>query len=70
MDLQFYTTTELIDEILKRETFCGVIIKSSKERLSEQQIHDNFEVFTSLDEETTIQLIDQVKGKMENQYGS
>ena len=61
MDIELYTTKELIDEIMKRKTFCGLIVKSSKQDLMKSQIHDNFEVFTTLNEEQTVELLGQVK---------
>lgn len=30
-DLSFYTTDQLLDEVLKRETFNGIVISNNKE---------------------------------------
>ena len=44
MDISFYTTTELIDELTKRSTFAGIVIHSEKEPRSEITIHQNWNI--------------------------
>jgi hypothetical protein len=33
-ELAFFTTQELIDEVLRRQTFCGVVVQSADEHRS------------------------------------
>jgi hypothetical protein len=35
-DLEFYTTAELIDELLSRHTFLGVVVQSAEEHRHNQ----------------------------------
>lgn len=46
MELEFCTTEELVDEIAKRTTFAGIILRSHKEakNCSEVTIHQNWDI--------------------------
>lgn len=46
MDLEFFTTAELIDELAKRTTFAGIIIHSEKEakNCNAVTIHQNWDI--------------------------
>lgn len=45
MDISFYTSSELIDELAKRTTFAGIIIRSEKEvKNCEPIIHQNWDI--------------------------
>lgn len=45
MDLEFYTTDELIEELTKRTTFAGIVIRSEIEPKSERiTVHQNWDV--------------------------
>lgn len=39
IDLEFYTTEQLIEEILSRSTFAGIIINSSKQVKNYDELH-------------------------------
>jgi len=52
MGLEFATNHELIDELMNRTTFAGVVVCSRKERKSDE-VHDNWNVYTSLNVEQT-----------------
>lgn len=47
--LAFFTTQELIEEIVNRTTFVGVVIQSDQEHKNSAQVHDNFNTFASLE---------------------
>jgi len=42
--LDFYTSDELIKELLKRNTFVGLIIQSEQEHKIEGSIHKNWNI--------------------------
>lgn len=45
MELEFCTTEELVDELTKRTTFAGIVIRSENEaRGSEIAIHQNWDI--------------------------
>jgi hypothetical protein len=44
MDVSFYATTELIDELTKRSTFAGIVIYSEKESRGEITVHQNWNI--------------------------
>jgi hypothetical protein len=45
MELEFYTTEELVDEIAKRTTFAGIILRSHKEvKNCSVTIHQNWDI--------------------------
>jgi hypothetical protein len=62
-DLELYTTNELIDELLRRKTFLGVIIHAKEELKEERwrgekvfQVHFN----SNLDSQTACGILDAV----------
>jgi hypothetical protein len=42
--LEFYTAEELIKELLKRNTFVGLIVRSEQEHKIEGSIHRNWDI--------------------------
>jgi hypothetical protein len=42
--LDFYTSEELIKELLKRPTFIGILIKSDQEHKIEGSVHKNWDI--------------------------
>lgn len=46
MDVEFYTSSELIDELAKRSTFAGIVIRSEQEVKNNETptIHQNWDI--------------------------
>lgn len=46
MDIDFYTSSELIDEVAKRSTFAGIVIRSEKEvkNCESPMIYQNWDI--------------------------
>lgn len=40
--IEFMTTEEIVDELMKRETFRGIVILSQTEQKQDVQCHDTF----------------------------
>ena len=64
MDIEIATTKELIDELINRQTFVGVVISSDDVHRTDSQKHQKFTVKTSLDTENLLKLIDQIDYQM------
>lgn len=67
-DLAFFTTKELIAELMARQTFCGVVVHSAEEHRSEKwtdervfKVHFNH----NLNSDTAGRLLDTVAGYMD-----
>lgn len=56
-ELELHTTDELIQELLSRSTFIGVIIYAADEHRSDEQIHDDFRLYSTTDEEGTLKIL-------------
>jgi hypothetical protein len=58
-DLSYYTSTELVEELAKRQTFVGVIIHSQSESKGQPiTIHENWEItYSKLSAEQTYELM-------------
>lgn len=52
-DIELATNQELIQELMKRTTFAGVIICSESEQRMPTQVHESFRLYTTGDNETT-----------------
>ena len=57
MTLEFATTQELLEELMNRETFVGMIIHSEDENKSQSQVHENFRFYTTSDIQSTIVML-------------
>lgn len=65
MDLDFYTTDELIDELTRRTTFAGIVIRSTIEPKSEKiVVHQNWDITYSnaFSEKQVAELLEDVVG--------
>jgi hypothetical protein len=51
-------TKDLIDELISRKTFVGVIIYSNNEHKHEDQIHQDFDLKTSFQKEDAVKLLE------------
>jgi hypothetical protein len=66
-ELAFYTTDELIQEIMRRQTFCGVVVQASDEqRRTSWSAERIFKVHynQNLDSERASRLLDVVAAHM------
>ena len=65
--LEFATTTELIEELMGRDTFVGLVLSSEDEQKFEGQMHDKFKMYATGNVESTIQMlqvaVDILKGQ-------
>jgi len=52
LGLDFATNQELVNELINRTTFAGIVVCSRKERKSDE-VHDNWNVYSSLNVEQT-----------------
>lgn len=52
MSLEFATNQELVEELMKRTTFAGVVVCSRKQH-KDREVHDNWDVYSSLNLEQT-----------------
>jgi hypothetical protein len=71
-ELAFYTTTELIDELLCRQTFLGVIVHSETEHRDNTWKGDKvFRVRfnANLDPQQTCRLLEVVAAHLDGQHG-
>jgi hypothetical protein len=48
MSLEFHTNEELIKELIGRSTFTGLILRSEDEHRSNEQIHQDFEIYSTI----------------------
>ncbi len=55
-DLELATTAEIINELVKRTTFGGIIIHSEEE--DRGQAHKNFRLFTALNSEDSSTMLE------------
>ena len=60
-ELEFATTEDMIKEIMKRNTFAGIIIYSENQHFAHGQTHDNFKVYSSVCDQNTVKLLELVK---------
>jgi len=44
MSIEFYTSDELVEELMKRKTFLGIIIRSEQEMTSNSGVPDGFQM--------------------------
>jgi hypothetical protein len=61
MDIEFFTTPELIDELARRTTFAGIIIRSEKEakNCDGVTIHQNWDItYSKLTNEQVADLLE------------
>jgi len=45
MGLELFTTEEIIKELHQRSTFVGIIVHSGSEHKTDNQVHDNWQIF-------------------------
>lgn len=69
LDIELFTTKELINELVSRNTFVGVLIYSTDEHKLCSQFHNDFILHGLESDEETIHLLeiglDSIKRKME-----
>lgn len=69
MDLTFVANEDLIAEIVKRTNWVGVIIQSQHQHKSDAQIHNDFNIYSNLNQESIMNILGLVMSKMEvNDY--
>lgn len=65
--LEFYSTGELLDELLARKTFVGVVIYSSDDHKFDGQVHNQIAVRATTDFNSTLKLLGSATESVENQ---
>jgi|SaaInlV_100m_DNA_2_1039680.scaffolds.fasta_scaffold62361_2 hypothetical protein len=58
--MQFATNQELIGELMKRQTFAGIIISSTEEHKNNEQTHNDFAVYSAACNEDTISILSKI----------
>jgi len=59
MTLEFSTNKELIEELIKRNTFAGLILCSESEQKFSGQVHEDFRLYTTGDESATLKMLEK-----------
>lgn len=57
MSIEFYTNQELIEELHKRNSFAGIIIVSVDEHKSDDQVHNDFRLYSTASKSSTINML-------------
>lgn len=60
LGLEIATTRQLIDELMARRTFVGIIVASNEEHLTDGQVHNDFRVRTTVENEITRTILERV----------
>lgn len=63
MSLQYCTNQELINELFSRSTFIGVLVASNHQHLRDDQIHDDYSLYTRIPTHDAIGLLNQITRK-------
>lgn len=58
-DLSLVPTQDLIDELMGRTTFAGIILYSPNNHRNDDQVHDDFHLLTATTNEDTIHLLER-----------
>jgi hypothetical protein len=65
--LAFFTTQELIEELVNRTTFVGVVVASKDEHRQQGQVHSDFNTFTTMgDSAAVVTVLKHVQSELEN----
>jgi hypothetical protein len=62
--MEFVPTATLIQELMRRNTFAGIIIYSPEQHLEPGQVHNHFELCSALDEEGTRLILERTLASM------
>ena len=65
MELEFATNRDIIGELIKRQTFAGVIIFSQDEHRQNTQTHNDFHLYTAASPEDTVAILRRIILKLE-----
>ncbi len=60
MEIEFATNRDLIGELMKRQTFAGIIVLSEDEHRSNNQTHNEFAVYTAACPEDTVDILKKI----------
>ena len=72
-DLEFYTTRELVDELMRRQTFLGVVVQSHDDYRNHEWTGErifNIHFNSNLDTEQVCRLLQTVAGYIEKNHCS
>lgn len=65
--LAFFTTQELIEELVNRTTFVGVVVASKDEHKHQNQVHSDFNTFTTMgNSASVVAVLKIVQSELEN----
>ena len=60
-EIGFHTTDELIEELMGRKTFMGIVVASTKEHLGDDVVtHKKFNVYSTLNTEQSAMLLESM----------
>lgn len=57
MSIELASTQELIEELMRRSTFVGIILCSPHQHVNDNQIHSHFDVFSRVHNDDTIRIL-------------
>lgn len=55
--LEFYTSEQLIQELMGRSTFAGIILYSEEQQIKDDQVHSSFNCLTKAEPEDTVKIL-------------
>jgi hypothetical protein len=59
MELELVPTKLLIEELIRRKTFAGMILCSPDQHLVPGQVHEHFDLFSRLDDVATAAVLEK-----------
>lgn len=66
MELEYCTNQELIDELMNRPTFAGIILHSADEQKQSNQVHDRFSLITKTSPKETLLVLEEAVFELKN----
>ena len=55
--LEFYTSEQLIQELMNRSTFAGIVLYSPDQQIKDDQVHSSFHCLTKAEPEDTAKIL-------------
>lgn len=65
MDLAFFTTDEIVRELMSRPTWIGAVIQSQDQHRKVGQRHGDFEICTNLPQDTLMGILGSIMADLE-----
>jgi hypothetical protein len=65
--LEFYTSKQLIGELMSRSTFAGIILYSEEEQTQDDQFHSTFNCLTKAEPWDTVKILMKAARALQSQ---